>query len=249
MMTEASSGDRFAWRAVHRSLHHPGAHRRRRRTPGQARVGRYYRARYYHPDLQRFISEDPLSFAAGTANYYAYVENSPTNARDPSGLLFSDAVVWAINAAFKTGRTAEEIAVSGKLADAVLGPLAQFLPITEEAKNTVLPGMTSITLGDVLETASVVSGVQTLFLGETIATAYGAGAAVGAATAGGVFFAGGLAFLGGYEIGGAINDLVLNNRRLFRGGNPLENLIFEHFVLPRIKAASASMKGSFGKGR
>ncbi|HEV8640824.1 MAG TPA: RHS repeat-associated core domain-containing protein [Methylomirabilota bacterium] len=33
----------------------------------------YYRARYYHPTLQRFVSEDSLGFAAGDANLYAYV--------------------------------------------------------------------------------------------------------------------------------------------------------------------------------
>ncbi len=46
----------------------------------------YYRARYYSPRLQRFVSEDPLGFAGGDANLYAYVSNSPTNFTDPSGL-------------------------------------------------------------------------------------------------------------------------------------------------------------------
>jgi RHS repeat-associated protein len=45
----------------------------------------YYRARYYHPELQRFISEDPIGFGGGDANLYAYVRNNPTNFVDPSG--------------------------------------------------------------------------------------------------------------------------------------------------------------------
>ena len=45
----------------------------------------YYRARYYHPGLQRFISEDPIEFAGGDSNLYAYVLNDPSNLRDPSG--------------------------------------------------------------------------------------------------------------------------------------------------------------------
>lgn len=45
----------------------------------------YYRARYYHPTFQRFISEDPIGFAGGDVNLYAYVWNSPTNYTDPSG--------------------------------------------------------------------------------------------------------------------------------------------------------------------
>jgi len=44
----------------------------------------YYRARYYNPTLQRFISEDPAEFAGGDT--YAYVENSPINFWDPFGL-------------------------------------------------------------------------------------------------------------------------------------------------------------------
>ena len=46
----------------------------------------FYRARYYNPSLQRFISEDPLGFAGSGPNSYAYVFNSPTNLIDPFGL-------------------------------------------------------------------------------------------------------------------------------------------------------------------
>lgn len=46
----------------------------------------YYRARYYSPHLQRFISEDPLGFAGGDINLYAYVGNDSTNSIDPSGM-------------------------------------------------------------------------------------------------------------------------------------------------------------------
>ena len=46
----------------------------------------YYRARSYSPSLQRFISEDPIRFAGGDVNLYAYVSNDPINYTDPSGL-------------------------------------------------------------------------------------------------------------------------------------------------------------------
>jgi RHS repeat-associated protein len=56
----------------------------------------YYRARYYHPGLQRFMSEDPIGYAAGDINLFAYTGNSATNFRDPSGKEFvSMAVVGA----------------------------------------------------------------------------------------------------------------------------------------------------------
>jgi RHS repeat-associated protein len=47
----------------------------------------YYRARYYDPGVGRFISEDPIGFAAGDTNLYRYVNNSPTNYTDPSGQI------------------------------------------------------------------------------------------------------------------------------------------------------------------
>ena len=45
----------------------------------------FYRARYYNPGLQRFISEGPIGFIGGI-NKYVYVLNSATNFNDPSGL-------------------------------------------------------------------------------------------------------------------------------------------------------------------
>lgn len=50
-------------------------------------TGLYFnRARYYSPTLQRFVSEDPISFTNGP-NVYAYALNSPLIVRDPSGLF------------------------------------------------------------------------------------------------------------------------------------------------------------------
>lgn len=43
-----------------------------------------YRARYYDPNIGRFISEDPKQFTAGI-NFYAYVGNNPINYNDPDG--------------------------------------------------------------------------------------------------------------------------------------------------------------------
>ena len=46
----------------------------------------YYRARYYDPTLQRFISEDPIYLSSGDYNFYAYVGGNPVNGVDPFGL-------------------------------------------------------------------------------------------------------------------------------------------------------------------
>jgi RHS repeat-associated protein len=45
----------------------------------------YYRARYYDPSAGRFLSEDPMGFAAGV-NFYPYATNRATNFRDPDGM-------------------------------------------------------------------------------------------------------------------------------------------------------------------
>ena len=47
----------------------------------------YYRARYYHPILGRFLAEDPVKIMGGSVNFYAYVKNRPLNFTDPTGLL------------------------------------------------------------------------------------------------------------------------------------------------------------------
>jgi RHS repeat-associated protein len=45
----------------------------------------YYRARYYDPVLKRFISEDPIGLASGTANFYGYTDGNPASFTDPFG--------------------------------------------------------------------------------------------------------------------------------------------------------------------
>ncbi|MEW6131397.1 MAG: RHS repeat-associated core domain-containing protein [Acidobacteriota bacterium] len=54
----------------------------------------YYRARWYDPEQGRFITQDPIGFAGGDTNLYAYVGNEPINAFDPSGTQTRSDRMW-----------------------------------------------------------------------------------------------------------------------------------------------------------
>lgn len=79
----------------------------------------YYRARYYDPSSQRFVSEDPLRFDSGDYNFYVYVGNNPINRTDPSGRLawlVPAAIVGLIGGgfgAYKEGHSAYECGARG----------------------------------------------------------------------------------------------------------------------------------------
>ncbi|WP_374565585.1 RHS repeat domain-containing protein, partial [Ideonella sp.] len=55
-------------------------------NPGNANGLYYYRARYYMPGCMRFISEDPIGWASGQTDNYAYVDGDPISLIDPEGL-------------------------------------------------------------------------------------------------------------------------------------------------------------------
>jgi len=55
----------------------------------------YYRARYYHPHLGRFLTRDPLSYSAGDENLYRYLSSRPLMLSDPLGKAGGAAVAGA----------------------------------------------------------------------------------------------------------------------------------------------------------
>lgn len=62
----------------------------------------YMRARYYDPEVGRFISEDPIGFDGGDVNLYAYVGNNPVLMLDPWGLSEQNSSTWG-GSAFSGG--------------------------------------------------------------------------------------------------------------------------------------------------
>lgn len=83
----------------------------------------YYRARYYQPDMGRFISEDSYGFAAGDNNFYAYALGNPISYNDPSGHLVWFAavpIIWggieialSVYDAYDTAKTLTDPCASG----------------------------------------------------------------------------------------------------------------------------------------
>jgi RHS repeat-associated protein len=62
----------------------------------------HYRARYYHPEIGRFVSRDPLGLSAGI-NPYAYADGNPVLFNDPDGLMA--ALAWnTVTAPFAQAR-------------------------------------------------------------------------------------------------------------------------------------------------
>ena len=73
----------------------------------------YMRARYYDPQVGRFISEDPIGFDGGDVNLYAYVRNNPVNFIDSTGLAWSDIPSGVKTAVSGGANTVVDIAQNG----------------------------------------------------------------------------------------------------------------------------------------
>ncbi|MBL8179756.1 MAG: hypothetical protein JNK48_34070 [Bryobacterales bacterium] len=56
----------------------------------------YVLARYYNPELGRFLSADPLAHESGTLNFYTYGDGDPINRIDPSGEIAPLVVIGII---------------------------------------------------------------------------------------------------------------------------------------------------------
>ncbi|WP_409846793.1 RHS repeat-associated core domain-containing protein [Roseateles asaccharophilus] len=84
----------------------------------------YYRARFYDPQLKRFLSEDPIGLEGGI-NYFAYVVGDPVFFTDPSGNIFvPGAIIGGIVGGITAAATGQSIlggAVSGAIGGAFPG--------------------------------------------------------------------------------------------------------------------------------
>jgi len=99
----------------------------------------YYRARYYHTGLARFIQPDPLGLLAGI-NFYTYVENSPINFVDPTGLrTYVAHGIWSGPSAFEGFRRAlRSVEPDVRLVEWSGNLFGDTIPSTAEASNDLL---------------------------------------------------------------------------------------------------------------
>ncbi len=209
----------------------------------------YYRARYYDPVRSRFLREDPLGFAGGS-NYFAYVGNNPTRFTDPAGLLASTLLLRGASILFRTGATAEEIAVQARLFDSIVGGVSAIAgrELPASIRSLEVPGVSGLTVGTAAEVISGYGGVRTITFAGTVANASGIAGASVATVSGSALVLGGLSALGGYQLGRAIDTLILDK---WPGGNPVERAFcatLYECTLPQ-SDVGVSDKGRFGRGR
>jgi len=102
----------------------------------------YFRARHYDPELGRFLQSDPLGFAAGDLNLYAYTWNDSANWSDPSGLAASGDAAGLLAKTTSFAASAIEVGygamcVANKISTA-LSSIAALMDGTFDTSNIVL---------------------------------------------------------------------------------------------------------------
>lgn len=108
----------------------------------------YYRSRYYHPGLSRFVSEDPIEYVAGP-NLYAYVNGDPISAKDPLGQCGPlCAIAEGLYAGYKAYSTGQDILDTlQKLLDPCVSDLDKALAVGGTIANSVGPGGSGAKMG------------------------------------------------------------------------------------------------------
>jgi RHS repeat-associated protein len=171
----------------------------------------YYRARYYHPRLQRFISEDPIGFGGGEWNLYVYVGNNPIRFNDPAGtdkcsgsvsmfgpnfwdnLVMTNAVLFSRPAQLVKFGAGMAVGTGKIFADA-MGTVNPWAAVTATARGVRGLGGTAVRTGSISAAVAALgaAGVANLTLDATIAsgavTAGVGGIATSAALEGGIAF-------------------------------------------------------------
>jgi RHS repeat-associated protein len=129
----------------------------------------YYRARFYDPQIGRFISEDPIGFAGGI-NLYAYVKSNPVLYRDPTGLQRCNPIVGAIvGGVLGAGAGAVVGAGIGAIGGCIIGAAS-----VGTAGTLVAPGVGTVGGGTIgCAAGAAIGAVGGAFVGSAIGAAAG----------------------------------------------------------------------------
>lgn len=121
----------------------------------------YMQARYYDPNIGRFLSPDPVTFLEksypGQFNRYAYTWNDPINANDPDGEFLNFVAKFAVDVALEVAIQA----ASGQeinLGSAVKGAAIGVLDPTKTARKVAKLGKLANTARKANKTCCFVAG-------------------------------------------------------------------------------------------
>lgn len=175
-------------------------------------------ARDYDPQIGRWTAKDPIGFAGGDANFYAYVGNNPISGIDPYGL-------YCLSADFIAG---VEGTVGGLLTGAIYGGVnGGFAGVAIGGLTGAATGLIStafaVSLGNNLGSAGVGAGLTAAVAGESPRGIAGgvAGAVAGVAVVNGAQALSGSsqgAAPGAGAIGGVLGGAVAGDARLAVAG-------------------------------
>jgi RHS repeat-associated protein len=119
-----------------------------------------YGARDYNPATGRWTTRDPIGFAGGDTNLYAYVNNNPANYTDPTGeILFLPALAaaWAVTEIALA--VADAISTASVILDQCASGLDKALAGGLFALGALAPGGGYSTAGKAAEAAEDASGI------------------------------------------------------------------------------------------
>ncbi|MBU1188529.1 MAG: hypothetical protein KKC01_05810 [Gammaproteobacteria bacterium] len=129
-------------------------------------------ARDYDPETGRWTAKDPIRFAGGDTNLYAYVLNDPVNLIDPLGLFCISESTINIIAAGAGGATAGAFSgtLLGVLAGAAIGAGAEFTAqsLSIEGTGPIIGGIAGAAGGNTL--ASRIGGATGGFITSELAS-------------------------------------------------------------------------------
>ncbi|MFZ3200580.1 MAG: RHS repeat-associated core domain-containing protein [Candidatus Acidiferrales bacterium] len=204
-----------------------------------------FRARYYNPTLQRFVSEDPIGTGGGI-NLYAYVSNDPILLTDPSGRcpMCVVAIIGGVIGGTVAGYQAYENGASGwNVAAAAAGG----------AGTGILAGLTGGLAGEVVGggyAGAIVGGAAggaTNSAGNEVIAGGAKGDPFGCLSASGIakgtVEGAGLGVVGEYASGtvqGGSNFDAWNSPRIW---GPKAQQLYKRAIIPDVLGAGATLSG------